>query len=53
MFSALNQGSTYYADRVENGVVQINYNYSGCGATNIGELDDNRPSPAPRFQTTA
>ena len=33
VFSALNQGSTYYADRVENGVVQINYNYSGCGAT--------------------
>jgi outer membrane receptor protein involved in Fe transport len=35
MFSALNQGSTYYAMRVENGVVQINYNYSGCegGAT--------------------
>jgi hypothetical protein len=33
LFSALNQGSTYYADRVENGVVQINYNYSGCGAT--------------------
>ncbi len=30
MFSALNQGSTYYADRVENGVVQINYNYTGC-----------------------
>jgi hypothetical protein len=33
VFSALNQGSTYYADRVENGIVQINYNYSGCGAT--------------------
>jgi hypothetical protein len=33
LFSALNQGSTYYAMRVENGVVQINYNYSGCGAT--------------------
>ena len=33
LFSALNQGSTYYADRVENGVVQINFNYSGCGAT--------------------
>ena len=33
IFSALNQGSTYYADRVENGVVQLNYNYSGCGAT--------------------
>jgi hypothetical protein len=30
MFSALNQGSTYYAMRVENGVVQINYNYNGC-----------------------
>ena len=33
MYSALNQGSTYYAMRVENGVVQINYNYNGCGAT--------------------
>jgi hypothetical protein len=35
MFSALTQGSTYYAMRVENGVVQINYNYTGCesGAT--------------------
>ena len=30
LYSALNQGSTYYAMRVENGVVQINYNYSGC-----------------------
>jgi len=30
LFSALNQGSTYYAMRVENGVVQINYNYGGC-----------------------
>jgi hypothetical protein len=36
LFSALNQGSTYYAMRVENGVVQINYNYSGCGATTSG-----------------
>ena len=33
MFSALNQGSTYYAMRVENGVVQVNYNYNGCGPT--------------------
>jgi hypothetical protein len=33
MFSALNQGSTYYAMRVENGVVQINYNYTGCEAS--------------------
>jgi hypothetical protein len=32
VFSALNQGSTYYAMRVENGVVQINYNYTGCEA---------------------
>jgi hypothetical protein len=30
LFSALNQGSTYYAMRVENGVVQVNYNYAGC-----------------------
>jgi hypothetical protein len=33
IFSALNQGSTYYAMRVENGVVQLNYNYQGCNAT--------------------
>ena len=31
LFSGLNQGSTYYAMRVENGVVQVNYNYTGCG----------------------
>ena len=30
VFSALNQGSTYYAMRVENGIVQVNYNYTGC-----------------------
>jgi hypothetical protein len=30
LFSALNQGSTYYAMRVENGVVQLNYTYAGC-----------------------
>jgi hypothetical protein len=33
IFSALNQGSTYYADRVENGVVQLTYAYTGCGPT--------------------
>jgi hypothetical protein len=33
LFSALNQGSTYYAMRVENGIVQINYNYNGCLAS--------------------
>lgn len=32
LFSGLNQGSTYYAMRVENGVVQVNYNYTGCVA---------------------
>jgi hypothetical protein len=30
IFTGLNQGSTYYAMRVENGEYQINYNYSGC-----------------------
>lgn len=33
IFSGLNQGSTYYAMRVENGVVQVNYNYQGCGSS--------------------
>ena len=33
LFSALNQGSTYYADRVENGAVQLNYTFTGCYAT--------------------
>ena len=33
LFSALNQGSTYYAMRVENGVVQLNYTYNGCKAS--------------------
>ena len=33
IFSGLNQGSTYYAMRVENGVVQVNYNYTGCAST--------------------
>jgi hypothetical protein len=30
LFSALNQGSTYYAQRVENGAVQLNYTFAGC-----------------------
>lgn len=33
VFSGLNQGSTYYAMRVENGVIQVNYNFTGCGTT--------------------
>ena len=44
IFSALNQGSTYYADRVENGIVQINYNYSGCGATAIPTASNPKPT---------
>jgi hypothetical protein len=44
LFSALNQGSTYYADRVENGVVQINYNYSGCGANNVPTAKNPTPT---------
>jgi hypothetical protein len=34
LFSGLNQGSTYYAMRVENGVIQVNYNFTGCGSSN-------------------
>jgi hypothetical protein len=41
MFSALNQGSTYYAMRVENGVVQINYNYTGCESS-VGSVSKAR-----------
>ena len=33
LYTALNQGSTYYAMRVENGVYQINYNYQGCAGS--------------------
>jgi hypothetical protein len=33
LFSGLNQGSTYYAMRVENGVIQVNYNFTGCGSS--------------------
>jgi hypothetical protein len=36
IYTALNQGSTYYAMRVENGVVQVNYNYSGCKSSCTG-----------------
>ena len=52
VFSALNQGSTYYADRVENGVVQINFNYSGCGATTSATATVSCPS-VPGTGTTA
>jgi len=44
IFSALNQGSTYYADRVENGIYQLNYNYSACGATNVETTANTKPT---------
>jgi hypothetical protein len=45
LFSALNQGGTYYAMRVENGVVQLNYSYSGCEAL-VGAVKGTRcPTP--------
>jgi Carboxypeptidase regulatory-like domain/TonB dependent receptor len=51
MFSALNQGSTYYAMRVENGIVQVNYNYTGCessvGPTPPGQSTPNRCTTVP------
>jgi hypothetical protein len=46
LFSALNQGSTYYAMRVENGVVQVNYNYTGCESL-VGSVTGARCSTVP------
>ncbi|MGA2572142.1 MAG: TonB-dependent receptor [Terracidiphilus sp.] len=46
LFSALNQGSTYYAMRVENGVVQINYNYTGCLAA-VGSVSGTKCATVP------
>lgn len=45
LFSALNQGSTYYAMRVENGVFQTNYSFNGLGLAGTGTL----ATGAPRF----
>ena len=50
LFSALNQGSTYYADRVENGVVQINYNYTGCLAS-VGSVANAKCPTVPSTST--
>jgi hypothetical protein len=44
LFSALNQGSTYYAMRVENGVVQLNYTFSGC-ESKVGPPTASDPNP--------
>jgi hypothetical protein len=46
IFSALNQGSTYYAMRVENGVVQINYNYTGC-LSSVGSASNAKCATVP------
>jgi hypothetical protein len=46
LFSALNQGSTYYAMRVENGVVQVNYNYTGCESL-VGNVSNTRCATVP------
>ncbi|MGD0479302.1 MAG: TonB-dependent receptor [Terracidiphilus sp.] len=45
LFSALNQGSTYYAMRVENGVVQLNYTYLGCYNSKAGDSWANATCP--------
>ena len=50
VFTGLNQGSTYYAMRVENGEYQINYNYKGCNNTCTGAAAlafPNVPFPVP------
>jgi hypothetical protein len=50
LYSALNQGSTYYAMRVENGVVQLNYSYSGCEAL-VGAVTGTRCATPPTTAT--
>jgi hypothetical protein len=50
LFSALNQGSTYYAMRVENGVVQLNYSYSGCESL-VGAVAGTRCATPPNTTT--
>jgi Carboxypeptidase regulatory-like domain len=51
LFSALNQGSTYYAMRVENGVVQVNYNYTGCESL-VGNVSKARCATVPSAANT-
>jgi hypothetical protein len=46
IYTALNQGSTYYAMRVENGVVQVNYNYSGCSSS-VGAVANSKCPTVP------
>jgi len=51
IFSGLNQGSTYYAMRVENGVVQINYNYNGC-LSSVGAVSGSKCATVPTIANT-
>ncbi len=60
LFSGLNQGSTYYAMRVENGAIQLNYNFTGCAsactASNSGAVGLQFPNvpfapPGPSIST--
>jgi hypothetical protein len=51
IFSGLNQGSTYYAMRVENGVVQINYNYTACESS-VGSVSGAKCPTVPSTANT-
>ncbi|MGA3131650.1 MAG: carboxypeptidase regulatory-like domain-containing protein [Terracidiphilus sp.] len=53
LFSALNQGSTYYAMRVENGVVQLNYTYTGCFSSSGNAQPTNSAGNTPCPNTAA
>ncbi len=47
LFSGLNQGSTYYAMRVENGVYQLNVSSTGNGSANALAIFPNVVYPLP------
>jgi hypothetical protein len=49
IFTGLNQGSTYYAMRVENGMYQINYTFKGCNACTPDKNGNPAPKPALQF----
>ncbi len=54
MFSGLNQGSTYYAMRVENGIYQVNYSQGTSGIAKTVKFPDvvyPIPSPDPALSS--
>ena len=54
LFSGLNQGSTYYAMRVENGVYQVNYSLGSNGVAKLVTFPDvlyPLPSPDPALSS--